>query len=83
MGRNTSLTSRKDACSTADELLHNLDRSKSHIIRVIEGFETIKFWSKFKSWPQSSNLSVTEDSRGKVAALLKRQGVNVKGILKA
>ncbi|XP_073158303.1 villin-4 isoform X1 [Henckelia pumila] len=83
MGRNTSLTSRKAACSTADELLHSLDRSKSHIIRVIEGFETVKFRSKFKSWPQSSNVSVTEDSRGKVAALLKRQGVNVKGILKA
>ncbi|KZV33943.1 villin-4, partial [Dorcoceras hygrometricum] len=83
MGRNTSLTSRKAACSTVDELLCSLDRSKSHIIRVIEGFETVKFRSKFKSWTQSSNVSVTEDSRGKVAALLKRQGVNVKGILKA
>ncbi|KAI3446627.1 hypothetical protein Pfo_003292 [Paulownia fortunei] len=83
MGRNTSLNQRKAASSAVDELLRSLDRSKSHVIRVIEGFETVIFRSKFDFWPQSTNVAVSEDGRGKVAALLKRQGVNVKGLLKA
>ncbi|KAI4335395.1 hypothetical protein L6164_014040 [Bauhinia variegata] len=83
MGRNTSLDGRKSACGAADELLSSSDRSKSNIIRVIEGFETVMFKSKFDSWPQTANVTVSEDGRGKVAALLKRQGVNVKGLLKA
>ncbi|KAK4481826.1 hypothetical protein RD792_012737 [Penstemon davidsonii] len=83
MGRSTSLNGRKAASTAVDELLRGLDRSKSHIIRVIEGFETVLFRSKFNSWPQKTNVAVTEDGRGKVAALLKRQGVNVRGLLKA
>ncbi|CAI9754770.1 unnamed protein product [Fraxinus pennsylvanica] len=83
MGRNTSLEERRATSATVDELLHSLDRSKSHVIRVIEGFETVMFRSKFDNWPQSTNVTVSEDGRGKVAALLKRQGVNVKGLLKA
>ncbi|KAL3841068.1 hypothetical protein ACJIZ3_025659 [Penstemon smallii] len=83
MGRSTSLNGRKAASTAVDELLRGLDRSKSHIIRVIEGFETVLFRSKFDSWPQKTNVAVTEEGRGKVAALLKRQGVNVRGLLKA
>lgn len=83
MGRNTSLDERKAASGAAEEFLRGLDRPKSHIIRVIEGFETVMFRSKFDSWPQSTDVTVSEDGRGKVAALLKRQGVNVKGLLKA
>ncbi|CAK9162236.1 unnamed protein product [Ilex paraguariensis] len=83
MGRNTSLDVRKSASGAADDLVRGLDRQKSHIIRVIEGFETVMFRSKFDSWPQSTDAAVSEDGRGKVAALLKRQGVNVKGLLKA
>ncbi|KAF5742910.1 Villin 4 isoform 2 [Tripterygium wilfordii] len=83
MGRNTSLDERKSASGAAEELIRGADRSKSHIIRVIEGFETVMFRSKFESWPQTANVAVSEDGRGKVAALLKRQGVNVKGLLKA
>ncbi|KAL8037182.1 hypothetical protein ABFX02_11G023500 [Erythranthe guttata] len=83
MGRSTSLDGRKSASNVVDELLRGLDRPKSHVIRVIEGFETVAFRSKFESWPQSTNVTVTEDGRGKVAALLKRQGINVKGLLKA
>ncbi|CAI9787463.1 unnamed protein product [Fraxinus pennsylvanica] len=82
-GRNTSLEERKAASGTVNELLHSLDRPKSHVIRVIEGFETVRFRSKFDNWPQSTHVTVSEDGRGKVAALLKRQGVNVKGLLKA
>ncbi|KAK9274850.1 hypothetical protein L1049_022104 [Liquidambar formosana] len=83
LGRNTSLDERKSASGAAEELLRGLDRPKSQIIRVIEGFETVMFRSKFNSWPQTTDVTVSEDGRGKVAALLKRQGVNVKGLLKA
>ncbi|XP_073305104.1 villin-4-like [Primulina huaijiensis] len=84
MGRNTSLATRKAASKAVDEVvLRGLDRSKCHIISVIEGFETVLFRSKFDSWPRSNNVSVSEEGRGKVAALLKRQGVNVKGLLKS
>ncbi|XP_057978929.1 villin-4-like [Malania oleifera] len=83
MGRNSSLDERKSASGAAEELVRGLDRPKSHIIRVIEGFETVMFRSKFDSWPQATDVAVSEDGRGKVAALLKRQGVNVKGLLKA
>ncbi|KAL6977789.1 Villin-4 [Sarracenia purpurea var. burkii] len=83
MGRSTSLDERKTATGAAEELVRGLNRPKSHIIRVIEGFETVMFRSKFDSWPQSDNVAVSEDGRGKVAALLKRQGLNVKGLLKA
>ncbi|CAA2983914.1 villin-4-like [Olea europaea subsp. europaea] len=83
MGRNTSLEERRAASVSVDELLHSLDKLKCHVIRVIEGFETVMFRSKFDNWPQSTNVTVSEDGRGKVSALLKRQGVNVKGLLKA
>ncbi|TYK01400.1 villin-4-like isoform X4 [Cucumis melo var. makuwa] len=83
MGRNTSLDDRKKATAAAEQLVHGPDRPKSQITCVIEGFETATFRSKFDSWPQIANVVVSEDGRGKVAALLKRQGVNVKGLLKA
>ncbi|KAG4949307.1 hypothetical protein AAZX31_15G155600 [Glycine max] len=83
MGRNTSLDERKIASGVADELVSGTDQLKPQIIRVIEGFETVMFRSKFDSWPQITDVTVSEDGRGKVAALLKRQGVNVKGLLKA
>ncbi|KAL8124790.1 hypothetical protein AgCh_012447 [Apium graveolens] len=41
------------------------------------------FRSKFDSWPQSTEVTVSEDGRGKAAALLKCQRLNVKGLLKA
>ncbi|KAH9616763.1 hypothetical protein KSS87_003305 [Heliosperma pusillum] len=83
IGRTTSLDERKKASEAAEELLRSLDRPKSHIIRIIEGFETAVFRSKFDSWPETAQVAVSEDGRGKVAALLKRQGVNVKGLVKA
>ncbi|XP_041021377.1 villin-4 [Juglans microcarpa x Juglans regia] len=83
MGRSTSLDDRKSASGAAEELVHGPNRPKSHIIRVIEGFETVMFRSKFDSWPHTTDVAVSEDGRGKVAALLKRQGVNVKGLLKS
>ncbi|CAI0427866.1 unnamed protein product [Linum tenue] len=83
MGRNTNLDERKNASKTAEEIVHKADRPKSHIIRVMEGFETVMFRSKFTSWPKTADVAVAEDGRGKVAALLKRQGLNVKGLVKS
>ncbi|CAI0427864.1 unnamed protein product [Linum tenue] len=68
---------------TGQEIVHKADRPKSHIIRVMEGFETVMFRSKFTSWPKTADVAVAEDGRGKVAALLKRQGLNVKGLVKS
>ncbi|KAF5456350.1 hypothetical protein F2P56_025844 [Juglans regia] len=67
MGRSTSLDERKSASGAAEELVRSPDRPKSHIIRVIEGFETVMFRSKFDSWPQTTDVAVSEDGRGKVA----------------
>ncbi|CAK8564110.1 unnamed protein product [Lathyrus sativus] len=83
MGRSTSLDDRKSASGATDELVRSTDRPKSQITRVIEGFETVMFKSKFESWTETSNVTMSEDGRGKVAALLKRQGLDVKGLLKA
>ncbi|CAD6217784.1 unnamed protein product [Miscanthus lutarioriparius] len=84
MGRITSLQERKGASEAAEKLLSESDRTRTHIIKVIEGFETVTFKSKFKEWPQTPELKLSsEDGRGKVAALLKRQGLNVKGLMKA
>lgn len=84
MGRTTSLQERKSASEAAEKLLSDDNRTKTHVIKVIEGFETVMFKSKFKEWPQTPDLKLSsEDGRGKVAALLKRQGLNVKGLMKA
>lgn len=48
------------------EFVRSPDRPKCHLIRVIEGFETVIFRSKFDSWPQTIGAR-SEDSRGKVA----------------
>lgn len=83
MGRSTSLEERKSASAFAEELSRGPGRPKVQIIRVIEGFETVGFRSKFDAWPRTVDVAVSEDGRGKVAALLKRQGFNVKGLMKA
>ncbi|PNT75387.1 hypothetical protein BRADI_1g31417v3 [Brachypodium distachyon] len=83
MGRETALEDRKRAGLAAEELLREGNRPKSHIIRLMEGFETVIFRSKFNKWPKKAEAVVSDESRGKVAALLKRQGFNVKGIAKA
>lgn len=49
------------------DLLRESVRSHAHFIRIIEGFETVVFRSKFDKWTQTSEVTVTEDGRGKVA----------------
>ncbi|KAH0460877.1 hypothetical protein IEQ34_008452 [Dendrobium chrysotoxum] len=83
MGRYTSLDDRKSASATAEGLVQGPDRQNTHVIRIIEGFETVMFQSKFDSWPETSNVAASEDGCGKVAALLKLQGIDVKGLMKS
>ncbi|XP_018471331.2 villin-4 [Raphanus sativus] len=83
MGRTTSLDDRKVASGAAEEMIRSSERPKSQMIRIIEGFETVPFRSKFDTWTQETNTTVSEDGRGRVAALLQRQGVNVRGLMKA
>lgn len=49
------------------ELLQSVDRPKPHIIRVMEGSETVMFRSKFDSWPQPTAVTEPKVGRGKVA----------------
>ncbi|KAJ1697999.1 hypothetical protein LUZ63_006511 [Rhynchospora breviuscula] len=81
-GRSTSLEERKAAIAAAEELIREENRHKSNLTRVIEGFETVMFKSKFDKWPQTTEVAVSDEGRGKVAALLKKQGLNVKGLMK-
>lgn len=53
--------------TTKQELVSGTAQLKPQIIRIIEGFETVMFRSKFESWPQTTDVTVSEDGRGKVA----------------
>ncbi|OAE27442.1 hypothetical protein AXG93_3911s1240 [Marchantia polymorpha subsp. ruderalis] len=84
MGRETTLEQRKAATLSAEEFISSQERPTfTQVTRIIEGFELPKFKAHFEKWPRTSQSSVSEDGRGKVAALLKQQGVDVKGLLKA
>jgi len=52
---------------SSQELIRGPSRPKAHIIRVIEGFETVMFRSKFDVWPQTAEVGISDDARGKVA----------------
>ncbi|KAJ7546195.1 hypothetical protein O6H91_08G029400 [Diphasiastrum complanatum] len=82
-GRETSLDERKNAMLAAEDHITNTKTSHTHLTRVIEGFEPWTFKSNFDVWPSSTGTAVSEEGRGKVAALLKQQGFNVKGLIKA
>ncbi|CAN6444816.1 unnamed protein product [Victoria cruziana] len=76
VGRVTQLEERKAATLAADEFVSSQKRPKAtRIIRVIQGFEPHEFRSNFETWPAGTSTAAAEDGRGKVAALLKQQGV--------
>ncbi|KAL2535044.1 Villin-2 [Abeliophyllum distichum] len=84
VGRVTQVEERKVAIQAAEDFVASQNRPKStYIIRLIQGYETHSFKSNFDSWPSGSAPSVAEEGRGKVAALLKQQGVGVKGASKS
>ncbi|CAH9134948.1 unnamed protein product [Cuscuta epithymum] len=79
VGRVTQVNERKSAIQTAEALIASQNRPNStRITRLIQGYETHSFKSKFDSWP-SGSTPAPEEGRGKVAALLKQQGVGIKG----
>ncbi|KAM0951019.1 putative villin headpiece, villin/Gelsolin, ADF-H/Gelsolin-like domain superfamily [Dioscorea sansibarensis] len=85
VGRVTQVEDRKAASKAAEEFIISQNRPKTtRITQVIQGFETHSFKSNFESWPAGtgSGTSSGEEGRGKVAALLKQQGVDVKGAAK-
>ncbi|OIS99289.1 PREDICTED: villin-3-like [Nicotiana attenuata] len=83
VGRVTQLEERKAAIQTAEEYLVSQNRPKAtRVTRVIQGYEPHSFKSNFDSWP-SGSAPAPEEGRGKVAALLKQQGVGVKGASKS
>lgn len=82
-GRLTQVEERKAASQVVEDFVRSENRPKStRITRIIQGYETHSFKSSFDSWPAGSAPSVGEEGRGKVAALLKQQGVGVKGMTK-
>ncbi|KAG6507445.1 hypothetical protein ZIOFF_032789 [Zingiber officinale] len=88
VGRVTQVDERKAISKAAEDLIINQNRSKAtQITQVIQGYETQSFKSHFESWPVGSvsgaGIPGGDEARGKVAALLKQQGVDVKGASKA
>ncbi|XP_068494097.1 villin-3-like isoform X2 [Phaseolus vulgaris] len=84
VGRVTQVEERKAACQAVEEFVASQNRPKStRITRIIQGYETHSFKSNFDSWPSGSASTNPEEGRGKVAALLKQQGMGVKGMTKS
>ncbi|KAK8445877.1 hypothetical protein SEVIR_9G402100v4 [Setaria viridis] len=86
VGRVTQVEDRKTASASVEKFIIKENRPKTtRITQVIQGYENHTFKSKFESWPVSNmagNAS-TDEGRGKVTALLKQKGVDVKGISKS
>ncbi|XP_074574803.1 villin-2-like [Curcuma longa] len=87
VGRVTQVDERKVISKAAEDLIINQNRSKAtRITQVIQGYETQSFKSHFESWPVGSGSGAGtpggDEARGKVAALLKQQGVDVKAASK-
>ncbi|XP_010256568.1 PREDICTED: villin-1 isoform X2 [Nelumbo nucifera] len=79
MGRSTSVTERKTSVSTIEGTLYSQGRSTgTHITFLTEGSETVTFRSYFEGWPQKVEQNLYEEGRGKVAAIFKKQGYDVK-----
>uniref|UniRef100_A0A1J3ISD7 Villin-2 n=1 Tax=Noccaea caerulescens TaxID=107243 RepID=A0A1J3ISD7_NOCCA len=84
VGRVTQVDERKAASQSVEEFLASEKRPKAtRVTRVIQGYESHSFKSNFDSWPSGSAAPGNEEGRGKVAALLKQQGVGLKGIAKS
>ncbi|XP_042399480.1 villin-2-like [Zingiber officinale] len=80
VGRMTQVEERKAACKAAEDFIVSENRPKAtRITQIVQGYETHSFKSNFESWPAGTGTSSSEEGRGKVAALIKQQGVDFKG----
>ncbi|XP_028103644.1 villin-1 [Camellia sinensis] len=78
MGRNTSITERKTSISAVEDFVRSQGRSVgTHLTFLTEGSETALFRSYFDSWP-TVEPKLYEEGRGKVAAIFKQHGYDVK-----
>ncbi|KAJ6309960.1 hypothetical protein OIU76_014827 [Salix suchowensis] len=67
------------ATVVTEDLLRNQGRSMTtHLTFLTQGLETSIFRSYFKNWPQVVEPKLYEEGRGKVAAIFKHQGYDVK-----
>ncbi|URE45115.1 Villin headpiece domain [Musa troglodytarum] len=85
VGRVTQVDERKAASKVAEDFIISQNRPKTtRITQVIQGYETHSYKSNFESWPvgTATGTSGGEEGRGKVAALLKQQGIDIKGLSK-
>lgn len=79
MGRTTSITERKTSISAAEDFLRAQERPiNTHLAFLTEGSETSIFKSYFDDWPQTVEPKLYEEGRGKVAAMFKQTGYDVK-----
>ncbi|KAJ8749772.1 hypothetical protein K2173_012323 [Erythroxylum novogranatense] len=79
MGENSSISERKSSISVVENLVREQGRSTtSHLTFLAERLETSTFRSYFESWPQVVETKLYEEGRGKVAAMFKQQGYDVK-----
>lgn len=79
MGTSTSITERKTAISAVEDFVRSQGRSVgTHITFLTEGSETALFRSHFDKWPQKVEPKLYEEGRGKVAAIFKQSGYDVK-----
>uniref|UniRef100_A0A5B7BTK7 Putative villin-1 isoform X1 n=1 Tax=Davidia involucrata TaxID=16924 RepID=A0A5B7BTK7_DAVIN len=79
MGRSTSVTERKTSISVVEDFLRSQGRSIGiHLTFLTERSETALFRSYFAGWPETVEPKLYEDGRGKVAAIFKQQGYDVK-----
>ncbi|XP_030537534.1 villin-1 isoform X2 [Rhodamnia argentea] len=82
MGRCTSMMERKSSISATEDFLQNEGRStRTHVTLLTEGLETARFKSHFVNWPKKEELKLYEEGRGKVAAMFKQRGYDVKELL--
>ncbi|WOL06707.1 villin-3-like [Canna indica] len=83
VGRVTQVEERKAASKAAEDFIISENRPKTtRITQVIQGYETHSFKCNFESWPAGTGTSGGEEGRGKVAALVKQQGFDLKGTSK-
>ncbi|GMY10606.1 villin-1 isoform X2 [Fagus crenata] len=79
MGRQTSISERKISISATEDFLRNQGRSTgTHSTFLTDGLESAEFRSYFDNWPQKVEPKLYEEGRGKVAAIFKQQGFDVK-----
>ncbi|GAB4859960.1 actin filament capping [Ancistrocladus abbreviatus] len=79
MGRSTCITERKTSISATEDFLRSEGRSTGSYLTVLtDGSETPKFRSYFYGWPQMEKPKLYEEGRGKVAAIFKQRGYDVK-----